>query len=78
MSIAVQSTTAVSEVGQDASDTRVYRDPVTGRELGLLSPVHAPEGTIPMPKPGEVVHIGETVTGRWVGLSFTVRTIERS
>lgn len=69
MSVAVQSTIAVSEVSPDASDTRLYRDPATGRELGLLSPVQAPEGAIPMPKPGEVVRIGETATGQWVGLA---------
>jgi len=69
MSIAVQSTTAVSQVGQDASDTRVYRDPATGRDLGLLSPAQAPEGATPMPRPGEVVSIAATATGQWIGLA---------
>lgn len=69
MSIAVQSTIAVPETDPDASGARIYRDPATGRDLGFLSPVQAPEGAIPMPKPGEVVRIDETATGQWVGLA---------
>lgn len=84
MSIAVQSTTAVSEGGQDAISTRFYLDPVTGRDLGLLSPIQAPEGAVPMPRPGEVVSIGEAGTGQWIGLAepiagrqATVRLLNR-
>jgi hypothetical protein len=72
MSIAVQSATSISDACRDAGEVRSYRDPVTGRDLGLLTPVQAPEGAIPLPEPGEVVRIDDAAMGQWVGLAEPV------